>query len=92
VVTDNASISISHVEWYSASRIIRSRYPPIDLFEGIADPTDRPLIISAEQKTNLRLKETLGNLDLIPLPRRVAGPGTSYLIAPVTHVSPDRPS
>ena len=54
-------------------------------------PTGR-LLISAEQKTNPRLMETIGNLDLVPPERRVAGPGASYLMAPFTHVSPDRPS
>ena len=73
-------------------RIIRSVFPPIDLFEDIADPADWPLLISAEQKTNPRLMETIGNLDLVPPDRRVAGPGASYLMAPFTHVSPDRPS
>lgn len=73
-------------------RIIRSSFPPIDLFEDIADPADWPLIISAEMKTNPRLMETIGNLDLVPASRRVAGPGASYLMAPFTHVSTDRPS
>ena len=73
-------------------RIIRSIFPPIDLFEDIADPADWPLIISAEQKTNPRLVESIGNLDLVPPKRRVAGPGASYLMAPFTHVSPDRKS
>ena len=36
--------------------------------------------------------ETIGNLDLVPPGRRVAGPGASYLMALFTHVSIDRPS
>ena len=89
---DVSSIPISRVEWRAAVRIIRSVYPPIDLFEDIADPEDWPLLISAEQKTNPRLMETLGNIDLVPPARRVGGPGSSYLMSPFTHVSPDRPS
>jgi hypothetical protein len=73
-------------------RIIRTIFPTIDLFEDIADPADWPLIISAEQKTNPRLMESIGNLDLVPPQRRVAGPGASYLMASFVHVSPDRPS
>jgi RES domain len=80
------------VSWRGAVRIIRSAYPPIDLFEDIADPADWPLLISAEQKTNPRLMENLGNLDLVPPKRRVGGPGATYLMAPFTHVSIDRPS
>ena len=83
---------VSHVEWKGAVRIIRSAFPPIDLFEDIADPADWPLLISAEQKTNPRIMATIGNLDLVPADRRVGGNGASYLMAPFTHVSMDRPS
>ena len=80
------------VDWTGAVRIIRSAWPPIDLFEDIADPADRPLLIAAEQKTNPRLMESIGTLDLVPPERRVSGPGASYLMAPFTHISTDRPS
>lgn len=86
------TIPTSTVRWAGARRIIRSLFPPIDLFEDIADPADWPLLIAAEQKTNPRLKASIGNLDLIPEPRRVGGPGSTYLMAPFTHVSTDRPS
>lgn len=87
-----AAIPVAAVNWNAAFRIIRSLHPPIDLFEDIADPADWPLLISAEQKTNPRLMESIGNLDLVPPGRRVAGPGASYLMAPFTHVSADRPN
>lgn len=87
---DEAAIPTADVEWTAARRIIRSLYPPIDLFEDIADPADWPLLLSAEQKTNPRLMETIGNLDLVPPDRRVSGEGAGYLMAPFTHVSPDR--
>ena len=89
---DVAAVPVAEVKWSRAVRIIRSLYPPVDLFEDIADPADWPLIISGEQKTNPRLMETIGNLDLVPPSRRVAGPGATYLMAPFTHISVDRPS
>jgi hypothetical protein len=92
VVIDPEDLAVTRIEWRGAVRIIRSIFPPIDLFEDIADPADWPLLISAEQKTNPRLMETIGNLDLVPADRRVSGPGASWLMAPFTHVSPDRPS
>jgi hypothetical protein len=92
MVIDVASIPLVKVEWQRAVRIIRSLHPPIDLFEDIADPDDWSLLISAEQKTNPRLMETIGNIDLVPPERRVGGPGASWLMAPFTHVSTDRPS
>jgi RES domain-containing protein len=92
VVIDVSSIPMSRVSWQASVRVIRSAFPPIDLFEDIAEPQDWPLLISAEQKTNPRLMESIGNIDLVPPARRVGGPGASYLMAPFTHVSPDRPS
>ncbi|MGX5736796.1 RES family NAD+ phosphorylase [Bosea thiooxidans] len=89
---DPARLPVTPIRWRGAVRIIRSIFPPIDLFEDIADPADWPLLIAAEQKTNPRLMETIGNLDLVPPDRRVAGAGASWLMAPFTHVSPDRPS
>ena len=91
-MTEPATVPTNPIDWKGARRIIRSVHPPIDLFEDIADPADWPLLISAEQKTNPRLMETLGNIDLVPPGRRVGGPGASYLMAPFTHVSTDRPS
>jgi hypothetical protein len=91
-VTRVADIPISRIEWKGAVRIVRSVFPPIDLFEDIADPADWPLLISAEQKTNPRIMATIGNLDLVPVNRRVGGAGASYLMAPFTHVSTGRPS
>lgn len=87
-----AGLDTARVRWTPAVRIVRSSFPPIDLFEDIADPADWPLLIAAEQKTNPRLAQSIGNLDLVPAHRRVSGPNASYLMAPFTHVSTDRPS
>jgi hypothetical protein len=87
-----SDIPCSDVSWPGAARIIRSLYPPIDLFEDIADPADWPLILSAEQKTNPRLMESVGNLARVPAQRRVSGSGATWLMAPFTHASRDRPS
>ena len=83
---------VVRVTWPSTHRIIRSRFPPIDLFEDIADPADWDAILSAEAKTNPRVSESVGMLDLVPEDRRVAGSGASWVMAPFTHTSTDRPS
>lgn len=82
---------LARIVWPKAYRLIRSIYPPIDLFEDIADPSDWEALASAESKTNPRVWEHLGRLDLIPPDRRVSGPGASLLMAPFVHVSHDRP-
>ncbi|MEQ8750342.1 MAG: RES family NAD+ phosphorylase [Amphiplicatus sp.] len=83
---------VSRINWNRATRIIRSVYPPIDLFEDIADPADWELIASAEAKTNSRVRDSIGKISLVPPERRVSGPGASYVMAPFTHVSPERPT
>jgi RES domain-containing protein len=77
--------------WPSYTRLINSAFPPIDLFEDIADPADWALLAQAEQRTNPRLAASVGQLDLVPVERRVSGPGASYVMAPFVHCSPDRP-
>jgi len=89
MVSNPALVDLS---WPRAVRIIRSQFPPIDLFEDVADPRDWPLINAAEMKTNPRLALSVGNLDLVPVDRRVGGHNASYLMAPFTHVSTDRPT
>lgn len=83
---------ITHIKWSKTHRIIRSRFPPIDLFEDIADPSDWDAILSAETKTNPRVAESVGMLDLVPEGRRVSGAGASWAMAPFTHTSTDRPN
>ena len=54
----------TRVTWDKYYRLINSAHPPIDLFEDIADPEDWLLLGSGESKTNPRLAQTIGNLDL----------------------------
>ena len=84
-------IPTRHVAWPQCVRMIRSIYPPIDLFEDIADPADWEALASAEAKMNPRLRESIGTLAKVPVDRRVAGPGASYVMAPFVHCSPYRP-
>ena len=40
------------LRWTPGYRIIRMIYPPVDLFEDIADPADWELLVAAEAKLN----------------------------------------
>jgi hypothetical protein len=82
----------TRVHWPKATRIIRSLYPPIDLFEDIADPADWELIAQGEAKTNPRVRDQIGQIALVPPARRVSGRGASWVMAPFTHVSRERPT
>ena len=79
------------VNWRQTFRIIRSIFPPIHLFEDIADPRDWEALASVEAKTNPRLRFEIGDLGKVPPARRVSGPGASFVMAPFVHCSPLRP-
>ena len=78
-------------QWPVSHRIIRSIYPPVDLFEDIAPPEDWDLLAAAEARTNPRILDAIGDLSLVPVDRRVSGPTASLAMAAFTHVSQDRP-
>lgn len=80
------------IDWPVSHRIIRTIYPPVSLFEDIADPADWELIAQGEAKTNPRLRDEVGNLTLVPPARRVSGPSASLVMAAFTHASRLRPS
>jgi RES domain-containing protein len=82
---------VSEIDWPVSHRIIRTLYPPVWLFEDIAEPADWDLIASAEAKTNPRVRDQIGDLSLVAVERRVSGPSASLAMAAFTHVSRDRP-
>ena len=82
-------IPVSDVRWLPCFRIIPSRFPPIDLFEHVADADDLEAVYQIEAMTNERLREETGNLNLVPDEDRISGPGTSPIMAAFTHLNPD---
>ena len=76
---------VSHVLWPRTVRLIRALYPPVPLFEDIADPAAWELIAAAEAKTDPRVRDAIGAVHLVPPGRRVAGPGASWATRPRNH-------
>jgi len=83
------SVSQTRVEWKPCWRIIPSRFPPIQLFEDVANPDDLEAVFEIEAMTNDRLRDEVGELQLVPPQDRISGPGTSYTMAAFTHLNPD---
>ncbi len=77
---------VRRVRWKATYRLIPSRYPPIDLFERIADPSDWELLAGIEGLTNDRLRDEIGDISAVPLAERIVGPGASPIMAAFTHV------
>ena len=78
----------SELRWNPGWRIIPNRYPPIHLFENVADPSLYEVAIKIESLTNPRLYEEIGDLSLVHPNDRVSGPGTSTIMAAFTHLNP----
>lgn len=73
-----------------AHRLVNSRFPPIALFDDVADVQEFEVLYQIQALTNPRLQNELGTLQLIALAEIPFGiVGCSYATAPFTHVNPD---
>lgn len=86
------SARLVRVNWRKFYRIVGSNYPPINLFEGIANPADWELIAAAKAETDPAFRSAAGNLSNVPLGRRVVGPGASWVMTPFVHCSRKSPN
>lgn len=78
------------LERQPAHRLINSKYPPIAIFDDVADGDEFEALFAIQQLTNPRLQNQAGQLNLLPttqIPFGIAG--CSYACAPFTHVNPD---
>jgi hypothetical protein len=76
------------VTWQPCRRIIPSRFPPVNLFECVADPADLEAVFALESLTNDRLRNEVGDIQLVPPQDRITGPGAGYIMAAFTHLNP----
>ena len=78
-----------HTVWRPSHRLIPSRFPPIGLFDRVADAKDLDAVYALESLTNDRVREEAGILQLVPARDRIAGPGTTPIMAAFTHLNPE---
>ncbi|HET7273721.1 MAG TPA: RES family NAD+ phosphorylase [Longimicrobiaceae bacterium] len=81
-------VPITPVHWRPCYRIIPSRFPPIAPYDDVAAPEDRDAVFEVESLTNDRLREAAGEISLITAADRVSGSGSSWIMAPFTHLTP----
>ena len=70
-------------------RLINSKYPPVSVFDDVADAEEFDALFALQSLTNPRLQAEAGNLTLLPrgeIPFAITG--CSYAVAPFTHVNP----
>jgi hypothetical protein len=85
----SAAPPLRRVRWTQAYRIVPSRFPPVGVFDRIADPADMDAVFAIESLTNPRLREEMGALRMVPPQRRISGPGTTPVMAAFTHLNPE---
>lgn len=88
-------MDISHFEpplaatgWH-VYRIVPSIFPPVSIFDRVADPADLEFVYLLESMTNDRLRQEAGDISLVPVEDRVTGPGSTPIMAVFTHCNPD---
>src|SRR5438309_457683 len=69
----NAPIPVRRLLWRNAVRIIPSVFPPVNLFERVAQPEDIDAVQAIESAYNPRLRDAVGDLSLVPRDERVVG-------------------
>ena len=80
---------IKRIRWSHAYRVVPSRFPPVGVYDRIADPADLDAVFAIEALTNPRLRDEAGALNLVPKDRRISGPGSTPVMAAFTHLNPE---
>ena len=82
------NVPVVELDWGATYRLIPSRFPPIGLFERVADPLDLEAVYAIEALTNPRLRQEVGEISLVPPAERMSGAGSSPIMAAFTHLNP----
>jgi hypothetical protein len=82
-------LQTSLINWKPCWRLVPSRFPPVGLFDRVADPEDLEVVFFIEGLTNDRLREEAGEISLVLPDERISGPGTTPIMAAFTHLNPE---
>lgn len=86
---DAAALPLAQTDWKHSYRLIASRYPTVGLYDRIAHPDDLDVVFAIEALTNPRMRDELGQLQLVPPQERVSGAGSTPIMAAFTHLNPE---
>ncbi len=83
-------MGIKEVKASQGYRLVNTKYPPISLFDDVADAEDFDKLYAIQAMTNPRLRDEVGDVTLIApdeIPYQCQR-GRSFAIAPFTHINP----
>lgn len=70
-------------------RLVNSKFPPIALFDDVADADEFEILYQLQARTNPRLLNEAGRIEQLPRNEIPFGiTGCSYAVAPFTHINP----
>ena len=81
---------VSRLDWRAAYRIIPSLYPVAGIFDRVVDANDLEAVLELEAATNPRVLDEAGELAMVRPQDRIAGGGTTPVMAAFTHTLPSR--
>jgi hypothetical protein len=79
--------SVKRTRWQPSWRLVSSRFPPVTLFDRVANAQDLDIVMDIEGLTNDRLRDEAGDIALVPEEDRIYGPGTTPIMAALTHLN-----
>jgi hypothetical protein len=82
-------VPVAEVSWKPSYRLIPSRYPTVGLYDAIADPADLDVVFAIEALANPRIRDELGEVQLVAPDERVSGVGATTIMAAFTHLNPE---
>lgn len=89
-MTSLDSLSKKNFAKHRCYRLIPSKFPPIHLFEDVANEEDFSALFAIQALTNPRIQDEIGDLSLVPEEERLyAVPGCGFVMAAFTHVNPN---
>jgi hypothetical protein len=80
--------ALRRVQWRPACRIVPTRFPTVYLFDRVADAADFDALHALEAVTDDRVRDELGQVELVPRDQRIYGPGSGPIMAAFTHLNP----
>jgi hypothetical protein len=72
----------------TAYRLVNSKFPPISIFDDVADNDEFEALFRLQAKTNPRLLDEIGHIRLVKPEHRPFGiAGCNYALGPFTHIN-----
>jgi hypothetical protein len=80
-------LEAKRLAWAKSVKLVAAIFPPVALFDEVADADDFEALVALLARTDPLLNERLQPALDIPATERVYGPGAGYVMAPFAHPS-----